>query len=172
MILRNLIEHDDDRGALFELYREPWVPVDTFRQWNLVRSQVNVLRGVHVHPSNYDYLHVVEGEMLVGLHDFRPEDPNARTTCFMTMQGEIPCTVFIPPGVCHGFWFPKPTTYIYGISSEWSMDEELGCRFDDQSLGLDWPPEDPILSPRDAAPSTDYDAMRVAWFAQPTGATT
>ena len=172
VILRNLVEHDDDRGTLFELYRQPWVPVDAFQQWNLVRTRTNVLRGVHLHAHNCDYLHVVKGEMLLGLHDLRPEDTKMRVSCFVTLKGDIPCTVFIPPGVCHGFWFPKATTYIFGISSGWSMDDEFGCRFDDQSLGLDWPPEAPILSPRDAAPSTDYDAMRVAWFAQSTGAAT
>ena len=172
VILRNLIENDDDRGTLLELYRELWVPVDAFQQWNLVRSRTNVLRGVHVHPRHCDYLHVINGEMLLGLHDLRPEDPNARTTCFVTMKGEIPCAAFIPPGVCHGFWFPKPTTYVYGLSSGWSMNEELGCRYDDKSLGLDWPSEGPILSPRDAVPSADYETMRAAWFAQSSGVAT
>ena len=172
VILRNLIENDDDRGTLLELYRELWVPVDAFQQWNLVRSRTNVLRGVHVHPRHCDYLHVINGEMLLGLHDLRPEDPNARTTCFVTMKGETPCAAFIPPGICHGFWFPMPTTYVYGLSSGWSINEELGCRYDDKSLGLDWPSEGPILSPRDAAPSADYEAMRAAWFAQSSGAAT
>jgi len=172
VILRNLIENDDDRGTLLELYREPWVPVDAFQQWNLVQSRTNVLRGVHVHPRHCDYLHVINGEMLLGLHDLRPEDPNARTTCFVTMKGETPCAAFIPPGICHGFWFPMPTTYVYGLSSGWSINEELGCRYDDKSLGLDWPSEGPILSPRDAAPSADYEAMRAAWFAQSSGAAT
>ncbi len=165
VILRPLVLHGDDRGTLRELYRADWVPEAAFRQWNLVRSTADVLRGVHVHPRHADYLHVVDGEMLLGLHDLRPEDATQRTSCFVRLTGEEPQTAYIPPGVCHGFLFPVETLYIYGLSAGWSLDEELGCRFDDPGLRLDWPIASPILSARDARPAHDYAAMRQAWTA-------
>lgn len=165
VVLRRLAVHADDRGRLSELYREAWTTEAAFQQWNLVRSEARVLRGVHVHPRHSDYLHVIEGEMWLGLHDLRPDDPARRMSCIVMLGGETPCTVFVPPGVCHGFWFPTPSTYIYGLSTGWSMDEELGCRYDDPALGLDWKVDDPLLSPRDQAPATDYTAMREAWLA-------
>lgn len=66
--------------------------------------------------------------------------------------------------MCHGFWFDGPTSYIYGLSTGWSMTEELGCRYDDPALGLDWAVESPVLSPRDATPAPDYAAIRAAWI--------
>ncbi len=162
--IHRLKRHADSRGALYEMYREAWTPQPPFRQWNVVRSEGSVLRGVHVHPRHCDYLHVLEGSMLLGLHDLRPEDPAERISCLVELGSSEPCAAFIPPGVCHGFWFAKPTFYIYGLSTGWSMAEELGCRYDDPSLGLDWPAENPVLSPRDQSPSHDYAAMRRAWF--------
>lgn len=166
VVIRPLAVHADDRGALRELYRAEWAPTPPFRQWNLVRSEGRVLRGVHVHPRHADYLHVIEGEMLLGLHDLRPEDPARRAACLVALDGREPRTAFIPPGVCHGFWFAEPALYVYGLSTGWFPSEELGCRYDDPALGLDWPARDPILSPRDESPALDYAAMREAWLAE------
>ena len=165
VILRPLTEHADDRGVLAEFYRADWTPSGALLQWNLVQSKRGVLRGVHAHPRHCDYLMVLSGTMLVGLHDLRPEDPLARKSLFLRLTGEEPATVYIPAGVCHGFWFAEPTTYLYGLSTGWNMTEELGCRYDDPALGLDWPTTAPLLSPRDIAPVYDYAAMRRAWFA-------
>ena len=165
VIVRRLQEHSDSRGVLAEIHRADWTPSGAFLQWNLVRSSGNVLRGVHVHPQHADYLLVLSGTMLLGLHDLRPDDPLARTSLFVTLSGNEPTTVYIPPGVCHGFWFAEPTTYIYGLSTGWNIAEELGCRYDDAALGLEWPTSSPILSPRDTAPAHDYASMRSDWLA-------
>ncbi|MCU0827689.1 MAG: dTDP-4-dehydrorhamnose 3,5-epimerase family protein [Tabrizicola sp.] len=163
--MRRLTQHADTRGVLAEIYRSDWTPSGAFLQWNLVRSAGNVLRGVHVHPCHADYLLVLSGTMLLGLHDLRPDDPATRTTLFLTLCGDEPSTVYIPPGVCHGFWFADPTTYVYGLSTTWNVSEELGCRYDDPDLRLDWPAAGPILSPRDTSPAHDYASMRAAWLA-------
>ncbi len=166
VIVRRLTEHSDSRGVLAELHRADWTPSGAFLQWNLVRSAGNVLRGVHVHPRHADYLFVLSGTMLLGLHDLRPDDPMARTSLFLTLSGNEPTTVYIPPGVCHGFWVAEPTTYIYGLSTGWNSSEELGCRYDDAALGLAWPTSTPVLSPRDTSPTHDYISMRSEWLAE------
>ncbi len=165
VIVRDLVQYGDTRGKLCEIYRADWVPSDAFLQWNVVHSQGGVLRGVHVHPRHADYLHVVSGSMLLALHDLRPDDPAKRRAGFVTLSGDRPRTAWIPHGVAHGFWFPRPCTYVYGLSHGWSPDEEIGCRYDDPALDLDWPLSDPILSERDTAPAHNYQTMRDAWFA-------
>ena len=169
VVVHRLKQHGDPRGVLVEIYRDDWVAPDRFRQWNLVRSEANALRGVHVHHGHYDYLHVIEGEMLLGLHDIRPEDPAERLSAFVTLSGTDPLAVEIPVGVCHGFWFPVRTTYVYGLSKPWSITEKLGCSYDAPELGLDWPVSTPILSVDDAAPAYTYQSMRAEWLAGPKG---
>lgn len=169
VVMHRLKQHSDPRGVLCEIYRDAWVAPDAFRQWNMVRSAAHALRGVHVHRGHYDYLHVIDGEMLLGLHDLRPENPAGRVSLFITLKGDEPLAVEIPVGVCHGFWFPVKTTYVYGLSKPWSITEKLGCRFDAPELGLDWPVSDPILSEDDRDPPLTYNEMRAAWFADPNG---
>jgi dTDP-4-dehydrorhamnose 3,5-epimerase len=144
----------DDVDGVTELYREDWnldiVPV----QWNLVSSRANTLRGVHVHLDHNDYLCVLAGEMLLGLHDMRPDSPSYRLSTQVRLRGDAACSIAIPPGVAHGFYFAAETSYFYAVSHYWNPADELGCRWDDPEHGLFWPTRDPLLSPRDAsAPS-------------------
>jgi dTDP-4-dehydrorhamnose 3,5-epimerase len=120
-------------------------------QWNFVRTHANTLRGVHVHPRHADYLCVLEGEMLLGLHDMRPASPTYRASCFVTLKGAEPSAIEIAPGVAHGFYFADAAEFTYAVDSYWDPADELGCRWNDPALGLAWPTRQPLLSPRDVA---------------------
>lgn len=152
--LRALRDTRDQAGRMTELYRRDWrldaVPV----QWNLVSSRPDSLRGVHVHLTHTDYLCVLSGEMLLGLHDMRASSPTYRLAVQQLLSGETPCSIAIPPGVAHGFYFASETDYFYAVSHYWSPSDELGCRWNDPELELSWPTTSPLLSERDMdAPS-------------------
>jgi dTDP-4-dehydrorhamnose 3,5-epimerase len=152
--LRALSDTRDQAGGMTELYRRDWgldaVPV----QWNLVSSRPDTLRGVHVHLNHTDYLYVLSGEMLLGLHDMRTSSPTYRLAVHQRLSGEAPCSIAIPPGVAHGFYFASKTEYFYAVSHYWNPSDELGCRWNDPELGLSWPTASPLLSARDTdAPS-------------------
>ena len=148
--LRPLHEQNDGPVRMTQIYRREWpievVPV----QWNLVNTVANTLRGVHVHRAHWEYLFVVSGEMLIGLHDMRPGSPTYRMSAQRRLQGESPCSIAVPPGVAHGFYFASAATYLYAVSHYWTPSDEFGCRWDDPELGLSWPAAEPLLSPRDA----------------------
>ena len=40
-----------------------------------MRSLAGTLRGVHVHNPHADYLFVVDGHMVLGIHDIREDSP-------------------------------------------------------------------------------------------------
>src|SRR4051812_2492868 len=111
--LRELSAEDDGIGGVTHLYRRDWqldvVPV----QWNLVSSRPDSLRGVHVHRAHWDYLSVISGEMLLGLHDMRPQSPTYRLAAHRWLAGGKPVSIAVPPGVAHGFYFASATTYCY-----------------------------------------------------------
>ena len=148
--LRRLASEHRSESETTELYRRDWqmdvVPV----QWNLVSTRPNTLRGVHVHTKHWDYLHVISGEMLLGLHDMRPRSPTYMLSVLQRLAGDRPSSIAIPPGVAHGFYFATPTTYCYAVSHYWNPSDELGCRWNDPMLGLAWPATEVLLSPRDA----------------------
>lgn len=159
-----LTPHADERGGFVEVFREEWSTGPVPRQWNAVRSNPGVLRGVHVHAHHHDYLTVVSGTLVLGLHDLRPDSPSHGLAGFLTLSEATPAAVAIPPGVCHGFWFPEPSVHVYGVSEYWDVRDELGCRFDDPALGLDWPVEQPLLSPRDRGAGS-LETMRADYLA-------
>jgi dTDP-4-dehydrorhamnose 3,5-epimerase len=64
-------------------------------------------------------------------------------------DGEELQALVIPPGVAHGFYFPRPSLHAYAVSHYWNPLDELGCRFDDPELGITWPDPNPTLSERD-----------------------
>lgn len=157
--------HPDERGQFVEVFRDEW-PLDLRPvQWNAVRSRAGVMRGVHVHPTHHDYLTVLAGTLVLGLHDLRPESPTAGRSAMLTIDAAAPVAAVIPPGVCHGFWFPEPSVHLYGVDRYWNLADELGCRYDDPALGLAWPVDTaPLLSERDLV-APDYATMRADYLA-------
>ena len=140
----------DERGVFTELLREEWGlarPV----QWNAVRSEAGVLRGVHLHPRHDDYLTVVAGRASVGLHDLRPASATSGRSTVVELDAERPAAIVIPHGVAHGFLFHSPSIHVYAVSHTWDPDDELGCRWDDPELGISWPETPSSVSDRDLA---------------------
>lgn len=153
LLVIELRSHDDERGALVEFSRQRWTPNEEWVQWNAVRSETGVLRGVHCHVTHSDYITMGVGSMVLGLRDLRPDSPTRhRSQVIQIRAGSL--AVVIPPGVAHGFYFPEPSLTIYGVTHEWSTADELGCRWDDPALGLDWPCSNPLLSARDRVAGT------------------
>jgi dTDP-4-dehydrorhamnose 3,5-epimerase len=149
--LRSLTTREDSRGNLTELFREEWGLGPCPVQWNLVRSEVNVLRGVHVHRKHVDYLTMPLGEMVLGLHDLRPASSTHRLSLMFRLQAHDQHLVAIPTGVAHGFYFPEPASLVYAVSHCFDGNDEFGCRWNEAALGLAWPCQAPILSERDRA---------------------
>jgi dTDP-4-dehydrorhamnose 3,5-epimerase len=159
--LSKLRMHSDARGCVTELWRHAWHESPKPLQWNVVSSDANVLRGVHVHKLHWDYLFLVSGEMQLGLHDMRVDSPSHRKSALVRLSADELTGVVIPPGVAHGFYYARPSTHAYAVSHYWNPDDELGCHWDEPDLRLDWPCKNPVLSERDREPRT-YAELRAA----------
>jgi dTDP-4-dehydrorhamnose 3,5-epimerase len=149
--LRSLQTHHDERGSLTELFRASWVAGTDVVQWNYSESKARVLRGVHVHVKHADYLILLRGRATIGLRDLRIGSPTESMTALVEMQGTKPHALTIPPGVAHGFYFHEPSTHLYAVSEYWDKRDELGCRWADPELEINWPDVAPLISERDAA---------------------
>jgi dTDP-4-dehydrorhamnose 3,5-epimerase len=154
-------EHADHRGALCEVFRDSWPTGMRPVQWNLVASNADVLRGVHIHIRHSDYLMCIGGEMLLGLHDVRPDSPTHGQAEIITLRESEPLAVTIPPGVAHGFYFPASAKILYSVSHYWDQIDEIGCAWNDPQLGLEWPTRAPLLSQRDQTAGTFKEMVAV-----------
>jgi dTDP-4-dehydrorhamnose 3,5-epimerase len=153
--------HHDDRGSFTEVYRDEWgLAIDPV-QWNTVESHRNVLRGVHVHLRHADFLMLLQGRASIGLCDLRSDSPTHRRSTVVSLSGLERSGVVIPSGVAHGFYFHEASIHLYAVSRYWDPADELGCRWDDDQLGIDWPCSAPVLSSRDAglAPLAELNGL-------------
>ena len=150
VVVRNITSHRDNRGSLAELFRAEWPGLPAMPQWNFAENNSNVLRGMHVHVKHSDYLVVLQGELIVGLVDLRPESSTRYLRCMVTLNSKALRTLFIPPGVVHGFYSPNQSIVVWGMSHGWTMDDEIECHWSDPELQLNWPVRtSPVLSRRD-----------------------
>lgn len=152
--LVSLTPHSDERGTFTELFRDEWALGVAPTQWNAVRSDAGVLRGVHAHLSHADYLTVPLGEATIGLRDLRPASPTHGLSTTVQLGSDHPAALTIPPGVAHGFLFHAPSLHVYAVSHYWDKADELGCRWDDGGLEIPWPAEPRLVSSRDAGLGT------------------
>jgi dTDP-4-dehydrorhamnose 3,5-epimerase len=148
--LRRLITHADERGNFTELFRDEWRLGAPPAQWNLVWSEPNVLRGVHLHVRHADYVTVAAGELVFALHDARRASPTHRLSTMFRVAHSSKFLIVIPPGVAHAFYSPTGSCHVYAVTHCFDGTDEHGCHWLDPELRLDWPCESPLLSTRDS----------------------
>jgi dTDP-4-dehydrorhamnose 3,5-epimerase len=142
----------DSRGYFYESWRKSWMPdVRDMVQGNCSFSQANVLRGLHYHLKQADFWGVPSGAVRAALYDFRPGSPTKGASLVVEMGRENPVGLYIPRGVAHGFVTLEESFMTYLVDQYYDGADELGIRWDDPSLGIDWGlHEAPIVSDRDA----------------------
>ena len=142
--------HADIRGDFREIFRRSAYS-DRFHQANHSRSKKGVLRGLHYHRNQADLWYVVHGTIRVGLADLR-EQLDPPTTDSLIMSDDDPHTLYIPPGIAHGFLALTDVDLIYLVTQEYDATDEHGIAWDDPTLNVDWGGEaGPLLSDRDAS---------------------
>jgi dTDP-4-dehydrorhamnose 3,5-epimerase len=163
--LRRLATHGDERGAFTELFRREWETGVDPVQWNVVRSEPGVLRGVHVHIRHDDYLTLPEGRATIGLRDLRRDSATAGLSALVELRGDDLQALTIPHGVAHGFLFHEPSLHVYAVTRYWDPEDELACHWADPDLELAWPERPTLVAPRDEAapPLSDLLARLEPW---------
>jgi len=151
---RPLATMPDERGSFTELYRREWLPGSPAVQWNLIRSDAGVMRGMRVHPRHDDYLIVLDGLVQIGLRDLRRSSTTFGRPSLLALGGSELAVLTIPAGVAHGLYFSEPSAVLIGVTRYHDAEDEIPCRWDDPALEIPWPFSSPKLSPGDAsAPS-------------------
>ncbi|MEZ4677485.1 MAG: dTDP-4-dehydrorhamnose 3,5-epimerase family protein [Caldilineaceae bacterium] len=161
----NLRAFSDVRGRFLETFRKEWFPERSWEamQMNRSDSQKNVLRGLHYHFKQADYWYTLNGSLRVGLADLRPTSPTYGRSEVCDIGGSNETGVFIPPGVAHGFVALTDVTLVYVVDQYYNAADEFGVIWNDQSLGIQWNVNAPILSERDQnnPPLADIPAINL-----------
>lgn len=145
-----LQRHEDARGWLCEMYRLSWAKHVPALQVNVMRSLAGSLRGSHVHGKHTDYFYLASGEAVFSLYDVRKNSSAYRSGRLIPMSAGTPQALIVPPGVVHGVYFSVDSVLVTVESDYYNPKEEFRVKWNDQTLGMPWPCEAPILSPEDA----------------------
>jgi dTDP-4-dehydrorhamnose 3,5-epimerase len=155
-----LVEPDvfkDDRGCFLETYHQKkyaeGVIGRSFVQDNRSHSKRNVLRGLHYQLRNPQakLVYVISGEIFDVAVDIRRGSPTFGKWEGVYLSSENNRQVFIPEGFAHGFCVLSQTAdVLYKCSDFYAPDDEFGILWSDPAIGIEWPVEAPILSPKDS----------------------
>jgi len=148
--------HRDDRGFFLETYHaEKYraAGIDrSFVQDNHSRSVAGAVRGLHLQVRNAQakLIHVIEGEIFDVAVDLRRGSPTFGRWVGVTLTADNFLQCYIPEGFAHGFCVLSREAQVeYKCTALYDPDGELGIAWNDPEIGVAWPVQQPILSPRD-----------------------
>jgi dTDP-4-dehydrorhamnose 3,5-epimerase len=146
----------DARGFFYESYNEAKyreAGIDRrFVQSNVSRSARGVLRGLHYqwpHPQG-KLVSVLEGEVYDVAVDIRRDSPTFGKWAGVMLTAENHRHFWIPEGFAHGFCVvSEHATFAYQCTDLYDAKADGSIRWDDPTIGIDWPVSEPLLSEKD-----------------------
>lgn len=133
-----------------------------FVQDNESLSAKGVVRGLHFQAPPYEQgklVRVISGAVLDVCLDIRPDSPTFGKHFALLLDGEEKVMLWIPPGFAHGFrTLADKTVFSYKCTAYYEKASERTILWNDPALGIDWGPDDPVLSEKDrlGTPFADF----------------
>lgn len=148
----------DERGFFMETYKYSEFAAfgikEQFVQDNYSRSCRGVLRGLHYQnppKSQGKLVRVIAGEIFDVAVDIRRSSPTYGRWVGVRISAEDMKMLYIPAGFAHGFLAMSDATEVfYKTTDEYSPEHEAGIIWNDPEIGIKWPAEQPVVSPRDS----------------------
>jgi len=154
----------DDRGFFYESFNQNLFDAAVghqvrFVQDNHSRSAKGVLRGLHyqIAPRKQGKLvRVTRGALFDVAVDIRRRSPTFGKWVGTELSETNHKQLWIPPGFAHGFFsLIDGTEMLYKATEFYDPGLERVIRWDDPTLGIDWPlTGKPVLSAKDQSATT------------------
>lgn len=128
-------------------------------------SHKGVVRALHFQwePPLSKLIRVVAGRAFVAAVDIRKSSPTLGTYRSVELSAENKLLLYAPFGFANGFCALEEGTEVeYYLSGSYNPKGESTIRWNDPRVGIPWPVDNPILSPRDASAQTLEQ-----WLARP-----
>ncbi len=147
----------DERGFFMETYqKEDFAKAGIngeLIQQNHSKSVKGVLRGLHYQKEPYaqaKLVRCIKGEIFDVAIDIRKDSPAFGKYVSAILSEENKNMLYIPRGFAHGFEvISDGAEIIYYVDNVYSKESESGIIWNDFSLGIEWPIQNPVLSDKD-----------------------
>ncbi len=156
-----IIEPDvfgDHRGWFMESwskkkYEEIGINVEFVQDNQSFTAKKGTLRGLHFQMApmaQSKLVRVVSGAVLDVAVDLRKGSPTYLKWVAVELSSENKRQFFIPQGFAHGFLtLTDNVEFVYKCDNFYSKEHDRSIRFDDESIGVEWGIENPIVSDKD-----------------------
>lgn len=149
--------HRDDRGFFLEVFHAGKFSAQglelRFVQDNHSLSRQGTLRGLHTQTAEPQgkLVRCTEGEIFDVAVDIRRGSPSFGRWYGVRLSGDNFRQLWIPPDFAHGFCVLSERAQVeYKCTTLYRPEADLSIAWDDPDIGIDWPVEVPLLSPKDA----------------------
>lgn len=146
----------DSRGFFIESFQQSLyekMGMDCgFVQDNHSYSQKGCIRGMHFQsfPGQAKLVRVAIGKIYDVAVDIRPHSPTYGQWEAVVLDDQTHHQLFIPVGFAHGFCVLSEEAHVmYKVSTPYEAKFEKGFRWDDPTIQIKWPIEQPLVSERD-----------------------
>jgi len=147
---------EDERGYFFESYKTPIfknneLPIN-FVQDNEVKSTKGVLRGLHYQFNRPQgkLVRVISGSILDVAVDIRKGSPTFGQSEIVHLTAENNKMLYIPEGFAHGYLVTSSESIVvYKCTDIYDPNDQYGIIWNDETIGVDWMYDSPILSEKD-----------------------
>lgn len=145
----------DDRGSFVKTFHVPTFAEHGLRtDWQeefYSTSRLGVIRGMHFQlpPAQHAKLVTcVTGAVIDVAVDLRRGSPTEKMVRSVVLDDVDAAGLYLPSGIAHGFQSTTATsTMLYKVTSIHAPEQDAGIAWN--SLGFDWPIENPVVSDRD-----------------------
>jgi len=146
--------YKDYRGDLWTLWKEDeFTPQLNFNHDKVSTSRKNVLRGIHGDKKSHKLITCLQGELYFVVVDNRPDSPTYLEWDWMILDDRSRKQVLLPPGVGNGFLVLSESSifhYKWCYEGKYpDVDDQFTIKWNDKSINIDWPIDNPILQKRD-----------------------
>jgi dTDP-4-dehydrorhamnose 3,5-epimerase len=136
-----------------------------FMQDNHSKSASGVLRGLHyqINHAQGKLVRVVQGEVFDVAVDIRKNSDTFGQWVGTHLSADNAHQLWIPHGFAHGFLvLSESAEFLYKTTDYWYPEHERCLRWNDASIGIEWPlppgVSTPLLAAKDAAAALLKDA--------------
>lgn len=147
----------DERGFFCESYKFSDFAAngitDEFKQDNHSLSTKGVVRGLHfqIAPNAQSKLvRCIHGEIYDVAVDLRKSSKTFGRVFGIKLSDQTHKMLYIPAGFAHGFLtLSDEAEVLYKTSNEYDPKSELGIKWNDPELAIDWQVKNPLVSKKD-----------------------
>lgn len=155
----------DERGWFMETYhtgrfREAGITLP-FVQDNHSRSRRGVLRGLHYQEPDPQgkLVRCTAGSLFDVAVDIRRGSPSFGKWFGLELSAANNRMLWVPPGFAHGFCATSDEAdLVYKVTALYNGAADRSILWNDPAIGIVWPVEGPLLSPKDLAAPKLHEA--------------